>query len=153
MLDINTLVTGVVVNGFTAPTYTLTADEKPSLNARQSIVTALGGTQTNVRSHSPTDPFIVTVAKPPQVLSMPQVPLNGVLGKVGRNKGSLVVRKGVNVIAGQPPQVAEFRFDRMIPAGAEVIDVANIAAIYSFMIALLTREKDNLLLADKLGTT
>lgn len=153
MIDLSTAVTGAVVNGFTTPGYTLTVDEKPALNSRQSVVTALTGTQTGVRTHSPTDMFAVTVAKPQQSAPLPQVPLNGVLGRVARNKTSLVVRKGTLPLAGQPPQTTEIRCDLMVVAGAELNDKANLAAAISLMIGLLTREKDNLLLATVIGTT
>ncbi len=153
MLDLTTSLTGAVITGLTSPTYDLVEDEKPSLNARQSIVTALGGTQTGVRTHSPTDPFVVTISKPNVSANLPQVPLNGVLGRVARNLTSFVTRKGTLPLIGQNPQVSEIRTDMKVIAGAEVNDLPNIAAALSVHIGMLTRERNNLYTAIKLGTT
>lgn len=52
-------VTGGTQTGLTSPTYTLTADIAPSALGKQHAVTALGGTQTGVRTSSAADPFTV----------------------------------------------------------------------------------------------
>jgi len=57
-------VTGASQTGFTAPTYTLTVDTAPDVNAKQWAVTALGGTQAGVSSHSVASPFTVTMFRP-----------------------------------------------------------------------------------------
>jgi hypothetical protein len=54
-------VTGAAQSGLTAPTYTLTADVAPAQNAKQYAVTALGGTQTGVISHSVAAPFTLAM--------------------------------------------------------------------------------------------
>jgi len=55
-----TPVTGGAQTGFTAPTYTLSVDTAPDINGKQHAVTALGGTQAGVTSHSVSNPFTVT---------------------------------------------------------------------------------------------
>lgn len=151
-LDITTVVTGTVLNGFTAPTYSLTADTAPLINSRQSIVTALGGTQTGVRTHAPSDPFSVTVVKPLRYLPMPRANnVTGVVGQVGRNRTLIKVRKGTLPLASQNAQVSEINVESLIVAGAEVNDTANIAAMYSFLSALFAREAANVLNAVKTG--
>jgi len=57
-------VTGAAQTGLTSPTYTLVADIAPDVNGRQWAVSALGGTQTGVRTHSASDPFTITVMRP-----------------------------------------------------------------------------------------
>lgn len=143
MLDLTTTITGTAVGGLTAPTFTLTTDQSPSNNSRQSIVTALGGTQTGVRTHSPSDPFSITVVKPVVPVSYPKANLQGVLGKAGRNKYSILVRKGTIPLVGQNPQISSVRIDFDVVSGAEVNDKANIAAMLSAAAAYGLRELAN----------
>lgn len=153
MIDLTTTVTGVVLNGFTAPTYILTADNPPALNARQSLVTSLGGTQTSVRTHAPSDPFRITETKPLKTQALPKAhPVTGAIPVVGRNKYETVVVKGVIPMVGQNPQQMEIRVTELIPAGAEVNDQANIAAAYSLLAAHYTREAANHFLKAKTGS-
>lgn len=57
-------VTGGTITGLTSPTYTLAADTARSLNENQWYVSALGGTQTGVVTHSANRPFTVTFRMP-----------------------------------------------------------------------------------------
>lgn len=50
-------ITGAAQTGFTSPTYTLTSDLAPDNNGKQVAVTALGGTQVGVTTHSVAAPF------------------------------------------------------------------------------------------------
>jgi len=153
-VDISTAVTGTVLNGFTLPTYTLTTDQAPLVNARQSFVSALGGTQTSVRTHGASDPFTVTVIKPKSFLGLPKLgSLQGSLGPVGRNKTTINIRKGTIPLTGQNPQISELTIDSKIIAGSELNDTANLAAMYSLGSALLAREAANLFAAIKAGST
>jgi hypothetical protein len=151
-LDITTSITGVVLNGFSAPTYTLALDTPPANNAKQSIVTALGGTQTGVRTHTPSDPFSITVSKPVIPVPYPKTNLQGVVGKAGRNKYVMLIRKGTLPLTGQSPQVSDLRIETNVVSGADVNDKANLAALYSAGAALLNREAANLLVASTTGS-
>jgi hypothetical protein len=144
-LDLNTTITGNAMTGLTTPTYTLATDNPPQINARQSIVTTLGGTQTGVRTHAPSDPFTLTAIKPLKPIGYPRAnPVTGAIPQVGRNKYILKLRKGLIPLAGQNPQLAEFDLTCQIPAGAEVNDQINIAAALSALTALINREGPNL---------
>lgn len=150
--DISTSITGVVLNGFTTPGYSLTADSNPSPNSRQAIVTALTGTQSGVRTHSPSDPFSITVSKPVVPVSYPRANAQGILGKAGRNKYTIYLRKGTIPLVGQAPQISDLKIETNVVSGSEVNDVANLAALYSAGAALLQREANNLLTAAKTGS-
>lgn len=139
-INLATAVTGTVLNGFTTPGYTLTADTPPSPNAKQAIVSALTGTQTGVRSHAPSDPFSITVSKPVIPVPYPKANLQGVLGKAGRNKYTIYVRKGTIPLVGQVAQVSDLKIEMNVVSGADVNDKANLAALLSLGSALLARE-------------
>lgn len=152
-LDLTTSVNGVAVTGLTSPTYTLTADSPPANNARQSLVTALGGTQTGVRTHSPSDPFTITVTKPNQAASYPRVSANGLkIGKTTRNKYTVLIRKGTVPLAGQPAEVSDIRVEFNVVSGAEVNDKANLAASLSLLAGWATREANNLFTMETTGS-
>lgn len=144
-INLTTAITGVVLNGFTAPTYTLTEDRGPNNWTKQSVVTALGGTQTGVRTHSPSDPFTISVSKQAQPVAAPKLGFNGVLGRLGRNKVSFLLRKGTIPLVNQAAQVSDLRIEVNTVSGAEVNDKANLAAMLSAGAALLNREAANLL--------
>lgn len=84
-------ITGQAQTGLTSPTYTTTVDVAPSANGKQWAITALGGTQTNVDSHSVSKPFTVTVFKPAVMrqLGTPN-PVTGVVTSVPRDRKSVV---------------------------------------------------------------
>lgn len=126
-------ITGSAVTGLTTPTYTLSADSTTPPNARQSVVTALGGTQTGVLAHSVSQPFSVTVDRPRTLKTLGKANLNGLITNVGRNTYQILVRKGVLPLVGQPYQVATARVVFEIPAGSEIADVPNIRALCSFI--------------------
>lgn len=151
-LDITTTVTGLAIGGLTAPTYTLTADSAQN-NSRQSIVTALGGTQTGVHTHSPSNPFSINVTKPQNAAAYPRLTSNGTkVGKTGRNRYTTLIRMGTVPIVGQPTEISDIRIEENIVSGAEVNDTANLAAMYSFAGAWFTREAANLLNRAKTGS-
>lgn len=134
-------VTGGTQTGFTSPTYTLTTDVAPDVNGKQHAVTALGGTQTGVRSHSISDPFTVTFNRPknPRVLQSPN-PTTGRYGSVPRNTHTMIVRKGVNFAANQAPEVAICRISFDIPAGSDAYDAVNIRAMMSLIAGVLSQQ-------------
>lgn len=125
-------VTGAPVSGLTTPTYTLTADSAVDQSARQSVVTALGGTQTGVNLHSVSSPFTVTVTRPRGLRTLGKPNLNGLISNVGVNTYRRIIRKGVVPFAGQPPRIAVSRNEYEVPAGSELADVVNLKAMISF---------------------
>jgi len=133
-------VTGSAQTGLTSPTYTHVADVAPSQNAKQWAVTALGGTQTGVRTHSVASPFTVSVFRPqnPQVLA-PVNAVTGVLNKIPTNTYHVVVRKGVLPLAGQAYKPMIIRGSIEVPAGADVADQPNIEAGISLFIGALSQ--------------
>lgn len=133
MPTISSPVAGSSQTGLTSPTHTLTADVAPNAFGRQYAVTSLGGTQTNVRTHSASDPFTVTLERPAVIRSVPQVAANGTLPKVPLNTYVLRVRKGVVCVTGQAPQLAQFELRMGIPAGSDVTDPANLRSALSLM--------------------
>jgi hypothetical protein len=134
-VSITSPVTGGAQTGLTSPTYTLTADTAPEANGRQWAVTALGGTQTGVVSHSVASPFTITMWKPknPRVLGNPNVN-TGVVANVPNNTYKLIVRKGVIPLAGQPSRTAVFTLQMDVPAGADSADSEDIRAALSLLV-------------------
>jgi hypothetical protein len=131
-------ITGAAQTGLTTPTYTLIVDTSPDINAKQSVVSALGGTQTGVDVHSVARPFSVSVFRPKSFASLGKVnPVTGVLSGVGRNTYKCLTRKGVTPLAGQASQVSICRTEIEIPAGADTADAANVRAMLSAHIGLL----------------
>jgi len=138
---LTTPVTGAAQTGLTSPTYTVTADTPPNSNSKQYVVTALGGTQTGVISHSVAAPFSVTMFRPqnPQVLS-PVSPVTGVLTKVPTNTYKVIGRKGVLPLAGQAYKTALATLVLEIPAGSDTADPANIRALLSAMFGAIVQQ-------------
>lgn len=131
-------VTGAAMTGFTTPTYTFVDDVAPTQNGKQKAVTALGGTQTNVTAHAVASPFTITFVKPKtsKLLGQPN-PVTGRIANVGRNSYSLITRKGVTPLAGQPVQPMVIRTIIDVPAGSDTADAANVKAALSAHIGTL----------------
>lgn len=127
--SITSPVTGGPQTGFTSPTYTLTTDTYPGgVSGRQHAVTAIGGTQTGVRTHSVSDPFTISAGRPTTLRSLPAMNSNGGYSSVPRNTYFIIVRKGVNIAASQPAVPALFTFKGEVPAGSDSYDPANVRA-------------------------
>lgn len=140
-ITLSTPVTGGAQTGFTAPTYTLTADTAPDVNAKQWAVTALGGTQTGVVSHTVAAPFTVTTFRPKVFQTLPTVnPVTGQLTRVPRNTyQTFLVRKGVLPLAGQSYQTAMAKLIIDVPAGSDTADAPNLRAMLSLLIGAATQ--------------
>lgn len=139
--SLTTPLTGAAQTGFSAPTYTLTADSAPDVNARQVAVTALGGTQAGVTTHSVSSPFTVTVFRPKTYKVLGKTnPVTGLLPSVPTNSHKLITRKGVVPLAGQPFSVARITTIVDLPAGSETADSANVRALYSAHIGALNQQ-------------
>lgn len=123
-------ITGGNQTGFTSPTYTIATDlSAPDSRMKQVAVTALGGTQTGVRTSTVSDPFTVSY-KPPATLKALPAP-NAVTGRypqIPYNWHTINLRKGVNYAANQAPlpMIIECRIG--VPAGSDSYDAANVRA-------------------------
>jgi len=140
-INFTTPVTGAAQTGFTSPTYTLTADVAPDINARQQAVTAIGGTQTGVRVHSSTDQFTITSWRPKvfQVLGKPN-PTTNVIKYVPFNKFRVLTRKGTIPLAGQAAVVSSVDTVVSVAAGADTADAPNVRAMQSLHYAALNQQ-------------
>lgn len=132
MFNPSSPVTGATVAGFTSPTYTLSVDQAPAVNAKQYTVSALGGTQTGVDVHTVSKPFTVTMFKPQQARGLPQAnPVTGIIKNIPINTYKIIVRKGVMPAANQAPIPAEINLSIKVPAGADTYDQASLKALIS----------------------
>lgn len=137
-IAIPSTVTGGAQTGFTSPTYTTVVDTPPDINAKQNVVTALGGTQPGVTVHSVASPFTLTAWRPKALRVLPSVnPITGVLGSVPKNTYSLLTRKGVTPLSGQPFETFVIESRLAVPAGADTADIANVRAAISAHIGML----------------
>jgi hypothetical protein len=140
-ISVTSPITGSAQTGLTAPTYSLTADTPPSPNAKQNAVTALGGTQTGVTTHSVASPFTITAVRPLVFKLLALVnPVTNVLKNVPKNAFKIITRKGVIPLAGQAPQVMLISTTIDLPAGADLADPANVRAALSAHIGALSQQ-------------
>ncbi len=137
-ITLSGVVTGGAQTGFTAPTYTLTTDLAPENNGIQSIVSAVGGTQSGVLVHSIANPFTVLFARPKVLKTLGGAnPITGVISPIARNKFRWIVRKGVVPYTDAPALPAVARLELDLPAGADFTDPANIRAMISCLVGVL----------------
>lgn len=139
--DLTSPVTGAAQTGFTSPTYTLTADNAPDNNGKQKAVTALGGTQAGVTTHSVASPFTLTFVRPKvfRFLGKPN-PTTGLIKEVPRNSFKFITRKGVLPLTGQPYATMQITTIIDVPAGADTADAANVRAALSAHIGSLWQQ-------------
>lgn len=140
-ITVTSPITGAAQTGFTAPTYTLTADLAPDNNGKQNAVTAIGGTQTGVTTHSIASPFTITAirAKVFKFLGKPN-PTTGLVKDVPRNVTKVLSRKGVLPLAGQPFATMLISTSIEVPAGSDTADAANVRAALSAHIGALSQQ-------------
>lgn len=131
-------VTGSAQTGLTSPTYTHVADFAEA-NGKAYAVTALGGTQTGVEVSSPSNPFTLLVTRPKQLKTLPSLLANGQLPSVPKNTYTVSIRKGVDVLAGQPKQVMLLKLEASVPAGADTADPESVRAAWSLFIGALSQ--------------
>lgn len=132
-------VTGGAQTGFTSPTYTIVADIAPDNNGLQRAVTALGGTQAGVTTHSVSSPFTVTFTRPKSLKQLPAIGLNGQYNSIPNNNYKVLVRKGVTPALNQPARVMQVGVSIDVPAGADTYDPANIRAAISLAVGYLNQ--------------
>lgn len=130
-------VTGGPQTGLTSPTYTLVADVAPDVNGVARAVTALGGTQTGVEVSSVSNPFTLLATRPKVQRTLPALQANGQLPSVPKNTVTVSVRKGVDVLSGQPKQVMLAKLEIATPAGADTADPESVRAALSLLIGAL----------------
>lgn len=133
-------ITGGAQTGFTSPTYTPAIDFAPDKNSKQWAMTAIGGTQTGVLVHSASNPFTATWFKPAtyRMLGQPN-PVTGRVKEVPMNRSTLLVRKGMLPLAGQPFYVGSGRVVFDVPAGADTADQANLRALVSCLAGIVNQ--------------
>lgn len=125
-------VTGSTVTGLTSPTYTLTTDTAPSANGKQFAVSALGGTQTGVLTHTLSQPFILSAFRPVSAKVLMAVnPATGQLQAVPKNIFKIIAIKGVLPLTGQSAVNAMIRAEIIVPAGADTADANSLRALIS----------------------
>jgi len=138
---INTPVTGAAQTGFTSPTYTVTADIAPSPNGKQWAITAVGGTQTGVDSHTVSKPFTTTFFKPQQPKALPAAnPVTGILKSIPINTYKLVTRKGAVPLVNQAAQIARIYTIIEVPAGTDTYEPEDIKAMLSCHVGVLNQQ-------------
>jgi hypothetical protein len=138
-------ITGSTQTGLTSPTYTIVADSPPNNFGKQYYVSALGGTQTGVLSHSVAAPFTISAFRP-QVLKTlaPVNPVTGVLRNVPDNIYKTITRKGVLPLAGQAYKPAVITTEMKVPAGSDLADPLSLRAAIAAHIGALTQFSDGL---------
>jgi len=108
-------------------------------------VTALGGTQAGVTSHTVASPFQVNIVRPKSFkILAPVVPGTGLLPSVPKNSWKIIIRKGVTPLAGQPAAVMLVKIEIDVPAGADTADAPNIRAALSAAIGALNQQSAGL---------
>lgn len=137
----STPVTGAAVTGLTSPTYTIAADTAPSQFGKQFVVTALGGTQTDVSVHSVASPFLVSLTRPASFKPLSLVnPATGRLTSVPRNVWKMIFMKGATPLDGQAPVPILARMEFLIPAGVDAADPNEVRAFMSFIGGVLNAQ-------------
>lgn len=140
-VSLSSPVTGAAQTGLTSPTYTLSADTNPANEARQWVVTALGGTQTGVLPHSISSVFTLAYWRP-RVYKTLQFVVTAVgqqVKSVPRNVHKSITRKGVLCASGVTSQMT-ITTEISLPAGAESYDSLSCKAALSAHIGGLTQQ-------------
>lgn len=152
-MNLTSPVTGAVITGLTAPTYTLTPDLSVGGGVTKGwYVSALGGTQPGVVPHTIASPFTISW-KNPAVLFSPGVPdVTGVYrGPTRRNVFEMIVRKGGLPLANQNPRLNMARLTISDEAGVETADPLALAAMLSLMAGALTQASNSIFETMKTG--
>jgi hypothetical protein len=121
-VNLTSPVTGTVLNGFTAPTYTLTVANPADNFTRNWIVSAVGGTQGSVAVHTLSNPFAVMIKRPKTLKQAPPVdPSTGLYkGSVPKNLWTVSILKGVQMSTPDGKIVTiPIKIEIPLPAGVE----------------------------------
>lgn len=137
-INLSSPVTGAAQSGLTSPTYTVVGDAAPAANMRQYAVTALGGTQAGVTTHSTNSPFTISFVRPVLYKALGTVnPSTGLVRAVPKNVHKVITRKGMTVLSGQPIATGIITTSIEVPAGVDLADPANLKAALSLHIGAL----------------
>lgn len=140
-ITVTSPITGAAQTGLTSPTYTLTADVAPDSNGKQNAVTALGGTQTGVTTHSVASPFTITATRPKVFRSLGKPnPVTGLVRDVPMNTYTVLTRKGTTPSVGQLYATLMIKTTVSVPAGSDTYDPANVRAALSAHIGALSQQ-------------
>lgn len=140
-ISVTSPITGAAQTGFTTPTYTLTSDTAPSNNGKQWAVTALGGTQAGVSTHSVAAPFTISCFRPAVFKSLGKAnPTTGLISQVPNNTYKVITRKGVLPLAGQPYRNMLITTVIEVPAGSDLASPAEIRAALSAHLGALSQQ-------------
>lgn len=132
MFNPSSPITGAAVSGLTSPTYTLTADIAPSPNGKQYAITALGGTQAGVDTHTISKPFTLSFFRPVQLRTLPSAnPVTGVIKSIPTNTYKLITRKGGVPAVNQVPHVMRITTSIEVFAGIDTYEPEDIKAMLS----------------------
>jgi hypothetical protein len=101
------------------------------VNAKQYVVTALGGTQAGVNAHSIAAPFTVSMFRPKVFKTLKPVNSQNVLTEVPYNTFKVITRKGVLPLAGQAARNMVITTMIEMPAGSDLADAPNVRAALS----------------------
>jgi hypothetical protein len=115
----------------------------PDVNGKQYAVTALGGTQTDVTTHSVASPFTITYWRP-KVFKTLGIVRDGVLAQVPMNVHKIITRKGVKPLDGQPYKPMVITTIVEVPAGADTADPQNVRAALSAHIGALDNQSSGI---------
>lgn len=132
-------VTGAAQTGLTSPTYTLVSDSAPTPNGKQHAVSAVGGTQPGVNVSGASTPFTITFFKP-QVLKTRKLNGNGMAVSTPMNVYKTVTRKSASVDATGGTATVLITTIIEVPAGAELVDSANVRAGLSLHFGALSQQ-------------
>lgn len=144
--------TGAAVTGLTTPTYTSVQDTRPANNGKQWAITALGGTQSGVESHSVGQPFTVSFFRP-QNLKTPGSPnpVTGVVKYMGANRYKVITRKGMVVDGQGRVEVGIITTTIEIPSGVDIYDQNSAKAMLSAHFGALVAEADDIVFMTNTG--
>lgn len=132
-ISLSSPLTGAAQTGLTAPTYTLTVDQAPSLYGKQWTVSAIGGTQTGVNTHSVSLPFTISFFRPAKLRSPGTANSQGVVNTFPVNTYKVITRKGAAASSNSvnPPQLVLVRTEISVAAGIDSVSPAELRAALS----------------------
>lgn len=128
------------LTGFTTPTYTVAQSTTTIPNGKVATVTAKGGTQPGaVDVHSASRNFSFASQKPSVVRGVAPLNSAGQLFNNPINVYGLSTKKGLTVMSGQPSQHGYMKTQIGIPAGSDLLDPDNVAAMVLAHIMVLSQ--------------
>lgn len=143
-VNVTSPITGATQTGLTSPTYTHVSMAGPDSNVKQHAVTALGGTQAGVDTHSVARPFTISFWWPKILRVLPALNSNGTLPSVPMNTYKVITRKGVTPLAGQPSRTMLITTTIEVPAGSDTADAPNVRAALSAHIGAVNQQSAGL---------